>query len=377
MISITMKKRSVMNYRSVLLILLTVFYLGAGVSYAQSVSESRTLEQSFAVNKDMGLDVTNKYGKVHLSPSANDSVYIRIEMDASASKSSKLRKLIDGVSFNLISTKNFVIAETKISRGPVNFLENIRSFTNNLISSEMKINIDYYISAPDYLKVKIDNRYGDIYIESSKAEIDIIASNGKIMAEDLLGQSSFDLNFCNADIGSLRDSKISLSYGEIKIGRAGEVKLTSTSSKIEIGDIETLITESKRDKYYIKNISSIEGNSYFTDYDIEILKERVNLTSRYGNLRIEQISHLFDIIYVESTYTDLRLKTLPETSFELDAKLNNCYAIIPDEWLVEEKVLSKEREEYLYTGVIGTAKTKSKIILRLNRGELDIMQPTK
>ncbi len=241
----------------------------------------------------------------------------------------------------------------------------------------MKINIDYYISAPDYLKVKIDNRYGDIYIESSKAEIDIIASNGKIMAEDLLGQSSFDLNFCKADIGSLRNSKINLSYGEIKIDRAGEVKLTSTSSKIEIGDIETLITESKRDKYYIKNISSIEGNSYFTDYDIEILKERVNLTSRYGNLRIEQISHLFDIIYVESTYTDLRLKTLPETSFELDAKLNNCYAIIPDEWLVEEKVLSKEREEYLYTGVIGTAKTKSKIILRLNRGELDIMQPTK
>ncbi|MDX2414925.1 MAG: hypothetical protein QNK33_07015 [Bacteroidales bacterium] len=366
-----------MNYRSVLLVLLTVFYLGAGVSNAQSVSESRILEQSFSVNKGMGLDVTNKYGKVHLSPSSNDSVYIRIEIDASASKSSKLRKLIDGVSFNLISTKNFVIAETKISRGPVNFLENIRSFTNNLISSEMKINIDYYISAPEYLKVKIDNRYGDVYIESSKAEIHIIASNGKIMAEDLLGQSSFDLNFCNADIGSLRDSKISLSYGEIKIDRAGEVRLTSTSSKIEIDDIETLITESKRDKYYIKNISSIEGNSYFTDYDIEILKERVNLTSRYGNLRIEQISHLFDIISVESTYTDLRLKTLPETSFELDAKLNNCYAIIPEEWLVEEKVLSNEREEYLYTGFIGTAKTTSKIILRLTRGELDIMQPTK
>lgn len=373
---ILMKKRVVMSYKKILLLTL-VLMAGLSRLYAQSVSESRTLEKSFLANQEISLDVSNKYGKVHLSPSPNDSVYIRIELVAFASKSTRLRKLMDGVSFNLISTNHFIIAETKISRGPVNFLENIRSLTNNLISSETKLNIDYYISAPEYMKIKIDNRYGDIYIESSKAEIDIIASNGKVKAENLLGNTSFDLNFCNATIGSLRNSTIRLSYGEIKIERAEELKIISASSKIEIGETEILITESKRDKYYIRSVSALEGTSYFTDFEIETFKEKLNLESRYGNLNIKHISHLFDLISLESSYTDIYLRTPVDASFAFDAKLNNCYASIPEEWQLEERVLNKEKEEYLYTGTIGSDPGRSQVILKLTRGELDIMQLNK
>lgn len=337
---------------------------------AQSVSESRTLEKSFAVNKEMTLDVANKYGKIHLSPSNSDSVLIRIEMNASASKSSKLRKLIDGVSFNLTSTNHFVIAETKFIKGPINLIEGIRSLTNNIISSESKLEIDYYIYAPSYINIKIDNRYGDVYIESTEADITVKIVNGDLKAEDLSGNASFDLNFCDATISSLRKARIEISYGDLNILRVESLSINSTSSKIDIKDIEELVSESKRDRYFIKGLSSLKGNSYFTDYNIDILRESINMTSRYGNINIEMIPESFDIISIESSFTGVFLNASPDASFKFDAKLSNCSSSIPGHWIVEEEALDIEKNEYLYYGDIGAGKSGGKVILKLIRGKL-------
>jgi len=337
---------------------------------AQSVSESRTLEKTFVVNEEMTLDVTNKYGKIHLSKSNSDSVFIRIEMNASASKSSKLRKLIDGVSFDLTSTNHFVIAETRFNKGPINLIEGIRSLTNNIISSESKLDIDYYIYAPSYMNIKIDNRYGDVYIESTEADINVKIINGDLKAEDLWGNSSFDLSFCNATISSLIKARMEISYGDLYLSSAESLNLYSTSSKIDIADIEELVSESKRDKYFIKGLTSLEGNSYFTDYNIDVLREKVNMTTRYGNINIEMIPSTFNIISLESSFTGVFLNVKPDASFKFDAKLSNCNSSIPENWVVEEEALNVEKNEYLYFGDIGPGETTGRVVLKLIRGKL-------
>lgn len=363
-----------MKYRYLYTLSLALLFFTAETTSAQSVTESRTLEKTFGVKEEMSLDIKNKYGKVHLSPSKNDSIYIRIELNARASKTSKLRRLIDGISFNLTSTNHFVIAETRFNKGPIDFLEGVRSFTNNLITSGSRLTIDYYVAVPEYIDVNLDNRYGDIYIESTKSNLDIKASNGVIKGENLWGNNIFDLNFCNTTIESVKESKLTISYGELELKKANNVRLFSTSSKVEIDDVESLIVESKRDKYYIKYISSLEGSGYFTDFRMELLRDKLNMNTRYGKIIIEQVPRNLGIISVESSYTDLYLNMDPDTSFELDAKLTNCDASIPEGWVFNENTLSSERQEYLYTGIVGNQDTKSKVILKLTRGRIDFNQ---
>ncbi|MCD4770121.1 MAG: hypothetical protein K8R35_08145, partial [Bacteroidales bacterium] len=71
-----------MKYNSRLFLILA-FLLGIAPKIAaQSFSESRTYQKNFSVNPEMSLDIKNKYGRVHVAESINDSLYIKVEITA-------------------------------------------------------------------------------------------------------------------------------------------------------------------------------------------------------------------------------------------------------------------------------------------------------
>ncbi|MBA4321528.1 MAG: hypothetical protein C0408_01800, partial [Odoribacter sp.] len=48
----------------------------------QSYSEMRSFQKAFLVNKEMTLEITNKYGTIHLTNWNKDSVSVRAEIEA-------------------------------------------------------------------------------------------------------------------------------------------------------------------------------------------------------------------------------------------------------------------------------------------------------
>jgi hypothetical protein len=339
---------------------------------AQPVTETRTLEKSFALIGEMRLEVLNKYGKVHLSRSPDDSVHIRVEMKASAKNPSRLRKLTDGVSFNLSSTNYFIIAETNFNRGPVDFLESLRIITNNLISTESKIEIDYYVRIPGSIKVKIDNRYGDIYLESLENDLNIYHSNGSLKSEELTGDNYFDLNFSDATFKSLKKSQIDINYSDLRIDYAEDLIIASVSTKLNAGTIVSLDTDSKRDKYSIDKISKFDAVSYFSSFNIDELYNSMQCNTRYGNVDINNMDRDFSLLSLETSFTDVKLVTPPGSSFSTDLKLDDCPAVIPSEWELEETVLDADNNKYIYQGIIGDKTTRSRVILNLTKGTLSL-----
>lgn len=360
-----------MNYRHSTLIFIMLLTSVSGI-IAQPVSETRTVEKSFAVDGDMTLSITNKYGKVHIARSENDSVYISIEMIAKANSPSKLRRLTEGVSFELSSTNFFIIAESKISKGPASLFESIRRITNNLISAESELEINYYVRVPEVLDVKLDNRYGDIYLESLSCDFNIHHSNGSIKTEELTGDCHFNLSFSDATISSLYKASIDASYSDIDISYADDLNITSTSSEFQIETAINIRCNSKRDKFYINGISSLGGESYFSTFNIENLYNETNLNTKYGSFSIMKLNKDFSLVALESSFTEVMIRTMETSCFNLDIKLNNCPAVIPGVWTVEEKVLSEERKEYMYFGIIGDCKPDAKILLSMSRGRLSL-----
>ena len=339
---------------------------------AQPVTETRSLEKSFALTGEMRLEVLNKYGKVHLAPSPDDSVHIRVEMKASAKNPSRLRKLTDGISFNLSSTNYFIIAETNFNRGPADFFESLRIITNNIISTESKIEIDYYVRIPGSIKVKIDNKYGDIYLESLENDLNIYHSNGSLKSEELTGDNYFDLNFSDATFKSLKKSRIDINYSDLRIDYAEELMITSVSTKLYAGTIVSLDTDSKRDKYTIDKLSKFEAVSYFSSFNIYELYNTMQCNTRYGNVDINNMDTDFSLLSLETSFTDVKIVTPPESSFSIDLKLDDCPAVIPSEWQLEETILGTDNNEYIYQGIIGDKNTRSRIILNLTKGNLSL-----
>jgi hypothetical protein len=359
-----------MNYKRVILVVSLSLIFALQALLSQTAEETRVIEKSFAVSGEMSFEVINKYGKIHLSHTDADSVNISIEMHASAPNQSKLRKLIDGVSFDLNSTNYFIIAETNFIKGPATLFESIRSLTNNIISSESRLEVNYYIEVPVGIDVKIDNRYGDIYIESISCNLDVTLSNGSLRAEDLTGNSSFDLSFFNSTINSLTTARMNLSYGEIKVSHADDLNIKSSSSRLEIGTANRLFINSKRDKYYIDFLSKLEGESYFSEVSIDQLSKSISISTKYGSLSVDKLEDGFELFSLYSDYTSVYLSTDKKSSFNLDIKVINCPTSMPGEWVIEEKIISEERKEYLYFGQIGNARNRSQIKINSTRGRL-------
>jgi len=361
-----------MNYRRIILTGILAAMICAPTLIAQPVTETRSLEKSFALTGEMRLEVLNKYGTVHLAPSTDDSVHVRVEIKASAKNPSRLRKLTDGISFNLSSTNYFIIAETKFNQGPADFLESLRIITNNIISTDSKIEIDYYARIPGSIKVKVDNRYGDIYLENLENDLNIYHSNGSLKSEDLTGDNYFDLNFSDAIMKSLNKARIDINYSDLRVDYAEELIITSVSTKLYAGTIVNLDINSKRDKYTIDKISKFDATSYFSSFSIDELYNTMYCNTRYGSIDVNNMDAGFSLLSLETSYTDVKIVTPTGSSFVLDLKLDGCAAVIPSEWQLEETILGRDNNEYLYQGIIGDKDTRSRVILNMTKGNLSL-----
>lgn len=358
-----------MNYKTILVIIL-IFFISGSLS-AQKESETRNFIKTVPVTRETALEVTNKYGTIQITPWNKDSVFVRAEVKAYAKDRSKLTKMFDGVNVNITNSKYVVRAETEFTSNLNMLFESFKGMTSKIISYDSRVEINYYINIPDYLSLKIENKYGDIYMEGNTGESRINISNGSFKATSLGKNSSLTMVFCDAKINSMISGKIDASFSEISIGSIEELTINSISSKYDIKKAGTIRGESRRDKFFIDDAGSLQGNSYFSDYTITNLRNEINLTTRYGSVNADLIEKNFESVSINSNFSDVSLKFDPASSFNLDIRHTNAFLVLPDRNIkTEEKELNEDKKEYITTGTVGKNPGKAKVRIDATRGNI-------
>ena len=340
---------------------------------AQNDSETRTFKKVLPVNRETTLEIVNKYGTIQITPWNRDSASIRAEIKAYAKDRSRFTKMFDGINVNISDSKYLIKAQTDFTSNINTLFESFKGMTNKIISYDSHIEINYFISIPEYLNLKIDNKYGDVYMENSSGEFRLSVSNGSFKANSLGKNVSLDLVFCDARITSMISGNIDASFSELSLGTTEDLSVNSISSKYDIRKAETIRGESKRDKFFIENIGSIQCNSYFTDYKIDNLKKEINVTTRYGSFTTDLIDKGFDDININSNYSDLSLTLDQGASYNMDIRHTNAFLVLPDKNIkTEEKVLNEDKKEVVTTASVGRNPSRSKMRIDANRGNIYI-----
>ena len=340
---------------------------------AQSDSETRSFYRTIPVGKESSLEVSNKYGTIHVTPWNKDSASIRAEVIAYASNKSKLNKMFDGITINITDTKYVIRAHTEFTQNISMLFESFKGITSKLISYDSHVEINYYINAPDYLNLNIENKYGDVYMESNTGNFSLSVSNGSFKANSLGEGSLITLAFCDATINSLISGKINASFSEMSIGKTKDISINSTSSKYNIRDAGIIRLESRRDKYYIDNIEKLEGSSYFTDFNVSSLKKKLDLTTKYGSINADLIEKDFEAININSGYSDISLEFDPGSSYNFDIRHINAFVVLPDkDTKTEKKALNEDKKEYMTYGTVGKNPGSVKVKIDATRGNIYI-----
>jgi len=340
---------------------------------SQSSSETRSFIKTVKVGKETSLEVINKYGTIQVTSWKKDSAYIRAEVKASGSSHEKISRMFDGITVNITTAGSLVRAQTNFNQGMNTLFESFKGMTSKIISYDSRVEIDYYINVPEYLNLKIENKYGDVYIEDCSGNFSISISNGSFKANSLGKESTISMSFCDATINSVLSGKIDASFSEVSSNDMGNLTISSISSKYNIKNAGEIAFESRRDKFIIDTIESMKGNSYFTDFNVKYLKKEISLTTRYGNIDAGFIEKEFEAINLNSGYSDISLNFDPESSYSLDIRHINTFLVLPSKNVkTEQKTLNEEKKEYITSGTVGTGQVSAKVKIDATRGKVYI-----
>ena len=365
------KERKAMNYK-IIITLSLILIIFRSLS-AQNASETRSFIKTVTVGKETTLEVSNKYGTIQITPWNKDSAYIRAEVKAYAKDQSKLKKMFDGITVNITDSKYMVRAQTEFTSNINMLFESFKGMTSKIISYDSHIEINYYINIPEYLNLKIENKYGDVYMENNTGEFNISISNGSFKANSLGKKASITMVFCDAKINSIGSGNVDASFSEVSIGETEDLSINSISSKYDIKKAGMISGESRRDKFFIENIGSLQGNAYFTDYKVNTVRKEINLTTRYGSINADLIEKGFEYININSSYSDLSLRFDPGSSYNFDIRHINAFLVLPDKNIkTEQKALNEDKKEYMTYGTFGKNPGTAKVKIDATRGNIYI-----
>jgi hypothetical protein len=293
-------------------------------------------------------------------------------MQIKASKESKADKIYEYIDFEFSDNRYYVIARTHLNQQG-EFWAEVSDLANTFFSSGTKVQIDYSVYLPQYINVKIENKFGNIYSTDHLGKMSVILSNGDYKANDLKGSTDLNVSFGNATINSIESGKLNLNYSELELGSAGNLTIESKSSTLNIDKIGTLSINSKRDKYYINQLGVISGKTSFSYLTLKSFSSDLTLNTDYGEVNLEGISSEFKLIDLTSSYTDIQLKIPVKASYTVDISHTlNTVITAPENYSgLKSETVDKKADLYRTKGTAGNGiLKKGKVTINSRSGKI-------
>ncbi|MCU0407414.1 MAG: hypothetical protein MUD02_00545, partial [Bacteroidales bacterium] len=324
-----------MKYKSIVYAILVAAF--PVITCAQGVTETRSFMKSMPVGRESRLELTIKYGAMHISTWDKDSAYVRVELKGYASGKEKLKKMFEGISVNFGEAKDLYSVRTDFTQSISMIFENFKGMTGKYITYDSKVEINYYVNVPVYLNLHVDSKYGDVFMEDNNGESSVSVANGSLKAGALGKGTSLNLSFCDASLNSLESGKVTSSFSELAVIDAGNISISSVSSRYEIDKGGEIRASSRRDKFFIDRTLSFSGDSYFSEIRIGSLEKELELSTKYGSLNIENIAAGFGTFSLNSGYTDVILEFARNSSYEFEIRETASSVGLPSDNLRSER----------------------------------------
>lgn len=332
--------------------------------------DTKRIVRSFPLKDYTQVEISNKYGIVHINTWDKDSIRIEVQIDVISKNIDKLNRTMENVDIDFINTDYYVNVKTIFVDNSRNLLSD---FTQTFFESDATVKINYTVYMPAKTDIEIDNKYGDIYCGNLNGDVKMSLSYGKLRANKFSGKTSLDLRTAKASINEIKKGSIICYYSELTIESAEILDIDSHDSNIEIEKIEGAKIVSRRDNYNFTRVSSLDIDGSFTDLKIGDIKDKIYATLKYGGLYIKDIHNSFSTININSKYTDLRFYfNSSAVTYNVDIVHKNSRIIYPkDISNLNEKLIDLSDKRYRTVGKVGTqVQTNSNLFITCDFGEI-------
>lgn len=361
MIPIRMKKRI-----KILLNLLWLIPFSGLASNDETVylpyEETKSIRKSFAANSSTTVEIINKYGDISVETWDKDSVRFEVNITARASKLSSARELFEMADVKFTANSSVVLASLLWG-------ENVNAFKRGSVEmtlaagSSQEIRIDYKVYMPVNSTIKIENRFGDLFLPEIKGKTYISLWHGNLRGENIKNAKSIEVKYGDIKLKSVTEGELEILFGDIEIENAGELNIHASSGTVEIENIEDLHIEGTNNKIRIESAEEINIDLLLSDIRVRKLKKKFTAVTKMCDIKIDRTESSFQVIDCNSFGGDINLSFDPSSSFLFEANLEKSKTYQADEKFVlsEDELLGGIR---MIEGRIGQSEQK-KVVLNV------------
>ena len=296
------KKMKQHSYNILALLSLLCFSI-VGMSQTTFTKEDKK-EFEAEVKEYSVLEIDNQYGDVEFVTWEKELVKIEVNIKIESRRQENVDKGLNNLSIFFNKSNSQISCRTDWGGDALGM--GYRDVVGTAGYKHLIVNYKVYL--PSSLELEVTNRFGSIYMENHDGRITASVSHGDFRARNLKDVRSIQVKYGKLKLNEVNNATIELSsvkYAEVL--HAKELTLNSSSSDIEIEEVEKLILNSKHDEISVRKIKELKGKMYLSDLKIQNLTGDVNAECKLGSVRIKNCSNTTGDIDIIGSRTDVNI----------------------------------------------------------------------
>jgi|WetSurMetagenome_2_1015567.scaffolds.fasta_scaffold03434_3 hypothetical protein len=327
------------------------------------------IKKSFSSKEGKFITLSNKYGDINLITSKDDSIAVCVTISIEQENKQLVQKSIKLISINIDRKNDTVSVSTTFDK---------KFFSQTYREGRKSFSVDYLIKIPVDMSVRITNAFGNINLEELSGQLNARLSQGNLTVRKLSRDNTRPLNEIYVDHGKININECNWmnitarNCPSVEIGKARAILITSDFSKINLGEISSLVSFSKSDSYIIEAIKNIVSESIYSTFYIGELSGRLKSTATLGSIIISNLKKEFSLVDITADQAPISIVAGDGVSFKTDILAINTMVDFPlDDF---PGIIRAESENSLtFVGIAGdNTQTISQVRIRQKSGKLTI-----
>jgi hypothetical protein len=321
-------------------LLISSFMLAFGYSlvaspYPDLEEVKKTYKQTYTVNANTVVDISNKYGEIKFEDTPGNTISIVVVATVKASSKSRAEEALDNIKIYFAGTNSLVSAKTEIDKS------NSSSWSNWFGGINLIYKIDYYIKCPSKLVLNLTNKYGDIVLPNWNNNINVNLAYGDLNTKNINGNITISDSYSELYIGDVKgnltvqskysdyvintanNTNITMDYGDITAQSLGNTVLDVDYSDVLLGKTLDLKVESDYSDLKVDGCGEFAGSGDYSDFIIGSVSKNLTNRQTYGSLSISNATTTSGAYKITTSYTDVSIGGLENYSLNFVGKYCN------------------------------------------------------
>jgi hypothetical protein len=330
----------------------------------------REVHESYSINKETELAITNKYGNIDIRNWDKQQVDVKVQIVVEELSEKKIEEILKAIKIEYGKEGEKIYFKTSYDD---DLSKNIFSFGNG----GKQFEVNYIVNMPHSLLVHLNNKYGNIFIDKLSSPSKVELKYGNLKANDLKSENKdpmtqLVLGYSEGNIEVCSWLKIITKYSKINIEESKALIVVSKYSKINVERGSSIVTESKYDEYRVGTIANFVTDASYTNFRFRSIGKKLQSESNYSDFKISFMPASFEKIKIVNKYGSYKIGVEQNASYHIKGYSKYGNIVIPDIGRINR---IQENTELTLEGLVGdNSNTDAKVIIESKYGTIKLIE---